>query len=609
MYGCDVNCSALRIIWSLDLILLIKCLDFYILCNWGDWGNLKKAKRKSNFSSSLGASTPTMVQGSDSQGSNSLFEVAEETTPIPTPTNIPKVIPVGSRRMARVQIPARLQAEENAVHLTVDKHDPHNLDVKLSFDGGSAETRAEVSFFFYMPSNVHLFDLDKSKLQADFDCRARLAYSRQDHATAESFKTEQDRLIESLHALIENGQELPEFMVRTYGAMLSETVRSLGGRCKKSLLLTHSLMAQIKNPNRALKVLAVEIERTWKLHEPVRVLISRPLLEKSSVLIILERYIHQVYVDFLGDLLETLQEIQRSVKDPERFQTGWEELDRIFTQCKTQEFEHSRLSAPLDQISEELTLLRLSHMKKYFQSTTFVEVNRKESLRRFSEPAAALGAAMAAILVTLVDHFRTPGSLAAGGAQGIALIAAGVALYTIKDVLKDRMRNFTLSKLTRVVPDQETELFIEKKKIGLVKEWFTKLRSTEVPAECARLRRDACVSESEKHLAEHVLSYRKSIHLKREEKALNNRAYQETLRVNIERHLKYLDDPLKSFRLLGLDGSLNRVESHRVYHFHLGVQGHATIGADKVQISRFFRIVIDKNGIHRVDSLFSPTES
>lgn len=540
-----------------------------------------------------------------SSSDESLFEVAEETTPIPVGQSIPKVIPVSARRMARVQMPARFRGEEKSVHFTVDKHDPHNLDVKVSFDGGSAETRAELSFFFFMPSNVHLFDLDKSRLQADFDCRARLAYSRQNHTTSESFQTEQDHMILALQQLIQSDVELSEMRVRTYGAILSETVRGLGHRSRKSLLLTHSLMAQIKNPNRALKVLAVEIERTWRLHDPVRQLLDRALLEKNSVLVILERYIHQVYVDFLGDLIETFNEIKASVKEPERFSAGWDDLERVFLNCKSWELEHSRMSARPEAISEELTLLQLSHMKKYFQSTTFVEVNRKESLRRFSEPAAALGAAMAALLVSVVEHMSTPGGLAAGGAQGVALIAIGVALYTIKDRLKDKLRSFTLSKLTRVVPDQETELFIEKKKIGMVKEWFTRLRSSDAPKEMAEQRRKACVSESEKHLTEHILNYRKLIHLKRDEKALHNRAYQETLRVNIERHLKYLDDPTKTFRLLGLDGNLNRVESHRVYHFHLGVQGQATIGAEIVKICRFYRIVIDKNGIHRVDPLNS----
>lgn len=538
------------------------------------------------------------------QTDENLFEVADETTPIPTAQSLPKVIPVTARKMARVQVPARFRTDEKSVHFTVDKHDPHNLDVKVSFDGGSAETRAELSFFFFMPSNVHLFELDKSKLQADFDCRARLAYSRQSHTTSETFQSEQDQLVAALKALIETGEEIPEIQIRTYGAMLSETVRGLGHRSRKSLLLTHSLIAQIKNPNRALKVLAAEIERTWKIHDPIRHLIDRPLLEKNSVLVILERYIHQVYVDFIGDLIETFLEIKASVKDPERFLAGWDDLDKVFLNLKNMELEHSKMSARPDVISEELRLLQLSHMKKYFQSTTFVEVNRKDTVRRFSEPAAAFGAAMAALFVSVFEHASRPGGMAAGGAQGVALIALGVALYTIKDRLKDKFRSFTLSKLTRVVPDAETELFIEKKKIGTVKEWYSRLRSADAPAEMTALRQRSCVSESEKHLSEHILNYRKLISLKRDEKSLHNRAYQETLRVNIERHLKYLDDPTKTFRLLGLDGSLNRVESHRVYHFHLGVQGQATIGSEKIHISRFFRIVIDKNGIHRVDPLF-----
>lgn len=76
---------------------------------------------------------------------------------------------------------------------------------------------------------------------------------------------------------------------------------------------------------------------------------------------------------------------------------------------------------------------------------------------------------------------------------------------------------------------------------------------------------------------------------------------QETLRINIQRYLKFLDDPMKDITVLDQRGRFTRKTSSKMYYFYAVVK-YATQsnGNDTEKQMHLYRIVLNKNGIQKV---------
>jgi hypothetical protein len=193
------------------------------------------------------------------------------------------------------------------------------------------------------------------------------------------------------------------------------------------------------------------------------------------------------------------------------------------------------------------------------------------------------------------------------GFRGVFVISFGIAAYVLKDRLKDKFRQVLTHNAAKVLADSEQNLFAEETKIGRIREWFGLKKSTLLPGEVLDLRRSVCLSEVEQILPEDVFHYRRVQDLKsRPFKRLGPWAIQETLRINLDRYLKYMDDPIKEFSLLDDDGRLATAQSHRAYYFYFCV--HNAYSNEKKRNSPLktdsrllYRIVMDKNGVDRIE--------
>lgn len=502
-----------------------------------------------------------------------------------------------------------ISPETGPFRVQVERHDDHNLDIKSLLEFGAVGGVAELNISIFMPPSAHLSTIDKNRVMGDFYSRGRLFYSRGESLKSEDLKNTEQKMmtiLESANAEISPGvvEELGS-LVRVYGAVLGELVKAAGEKQKRFLMMSHSLISHVADLSRLMDELRREIDNTYRMPNHLRRRMDLPTQDKFPVLNVLETYIHHIYVDYLGALQEVLLNLRTSLPSEARFLNGWNILQTTLSECRSAEADRASQFLKFgdvlnDRQDQELAVLRYSHMKKFFQSTTFVDVARRESLKKMNEPIAAVGAALAAIAAGFVEHM---GSHYKWGLESIAVLFLGAAIYTLKDRLKDIIRKVVLKKVTRYVADLENDLHSEGKKLGNVKEWFNTCSSSEVRERLRDLRRMACISEPEKHLHEDVLLYRKQIRFEAENSGRQGRFFQDLLRINVERYLKYFDDHEKSFRFLDASGNVSLVRSHRVYHFHLGVEMSLQTAGGPSLITKFFRIVMDKNGIDRVEPL------
>jgi hypothetical protein len=252
-----------------------------------------------------------------------------------------------------------------------------------------------------------------------------------------------------------------------------------------------------------------------------------------------------------------------------------------------------------DEMEREMMVLKLSQMKKFFQSEMFVEVNQLEAIKRLNEPIAAGAAAFAALWAAVFESFSNP-RLSGFGFKGIFVICLSIALYALKDRLKDRFRSVFIKKIGGYLPDVERDLKAQGSKFGNIKEWLCIKNSQSVDEEILSLRHAAGMTEAEKYLPEDVVHYKRLFDVSFPIKTEQSRwALRDVTRINVQRFLKHMDDAFKSVRLLDAEGQFTNVKSHRVYHFYVCVS--SKLGAQTKR--ELYRVVMDKNGIDRVESI------
>ena len=533
---------------------------------------------------------------------------------------------------------------EPSLSVQLTRHDHHNLELKTGFDLGGELTEGQLELYLYFPSNVQVRAATQAELVSDFHSRARLSFPRNapnDPALLLQEVDSLERLLEQLNDSSPQASELvPELIERVFiearrvGAIFGETIRSLGTAHQRRIFLTHSRASVNCDPSAELIEVANSITEVATLTDRVRRVCVRDTNSPLPIIGMLSTYASHLLVSYLAGVHAELEKMRNaSVKlDLSKYQAGWEALGSMLTSLQSRE----AASAPHleDEGERELHLVRLSHMKKFFQSDMFVEVARRQSLQRFSEPAAASAAIFAAIWAAIFQEAVNPQWVHVGF-RGVFVICMGIVFYAFRDRLKEILRRSLTRYLAKKLPDVEQDLTAEGQTVGKISEWFAVAKSAAVPVEVKKLRTQACVSEAERHLPEDVLHYRRRFSLQQwkarrvakigaaEPTSERSRgwALQEILRINVERHLKHLDDPYKTYSFLDPSGGFSMLRSHRVYHFYACVTGTVSTEAHLAQgaawqsslsgptptlpvertFQKFYRIVMDKNGIDRVE--------
>lgn len=528
-------------------------------------------------------------------------------------------------------IPSASQSEEFAWSqpaplpqpVAISRHDQHSLELKIGLNCPSERQTVAVDLFLFLPKSLHAREWSRGELRQDFHSRLRLALqqtvSRQENAVkllhehVEDLTRQFDR-DESSTTLEKLFQE-----TRRLGAVIGELLKFEARRLRTELLVVTSMATR---PVRGDQVLVHIHEILARLDQAVQRTIQlsdHPRSHEIPVLRLLSEYVHHLYIDFLMNLGREHQTMRTPEGD---LHSPWENLGVRIAELRTREARAAQGAAGSEfasEVTHELRLLRLSQIKKFFQSQMFIEVVRKETIRRFSEPAAAGAAAFAAMWAAAFEYLSQP-QMRSVGFQGLVVICSGVALYVLKDRLKDKFRAVFTRQLESFLPDADQSLQADGKVIGKVREWFRVQGPESIPQEVWHARRKGDLTLAESHLPEDVIRYGQEFDL---EPAVNSygefeRSIQQVLRINVERFLKHLDDPYKTVGVVGEDGDLQLIKGRRIYHFHAAVMvsqkalnlsswwrwpRSSTPVPTQRLIECLYRIVVDKNGIERVDPI------
>jgi hypothetical protein len=503
-------------------------------------------------------------------------------------------------------------------------HDHHNLEIKTVTEVGNRPCTIETDIYLFAPRSFELNAIGKAELRKDVRTRLRLSIpvrGDQDSFVFENALRNVQRTLELIttkgpnvapiedlaHPLCE---ELMETL-KDLTAFISESLKNGAGEQARLLINTDALMSTPLVRANALRSVRQKLEVAQDFVERARELKIEESTETEGIAQILklfDEYISQLYVQFLGALhaeLHKHENVQYEGSDEPSAVARVEHsalLELLFV-CQTKEAKHRAnpqrggAQNPTD-LDREQRLVRLGQLKKFFQSKTFVDVSSRPPPRLFTESTAAAGTALAGIIATLVERVSKP-DISNMAFQGLFVVFFGVIIYTLRDRMKDRVKTILNEKAIERMPDSQHHLIAREKKMGLTREWFRVTTLNSLVPQVRKLRKSAFASELEGRLHEDVFHCRRIQDVSASDVAVENsqaihRTLYENTRLNLERHLKLMDDPFKDMTDLDFDGKVLLSRSHKVYHFYLCIRNRCyptKIESKLTRVSRYARAI------------------
>jgi hypothetical protein len=512
------------------------------------------------------------------------------------------------------------------------RHDHHNLEVKMLTQAVHHSVDSTLDVFLFVPGSFQLSRWSKMELQSDFRSRLRLAVplqSEEGNAAIEDAKRRLRQTLEQLASPDMDAELLVDCLTdhaKEVGAVTSETLKQLSQRHRTRFRLAHALTGDVVSCVLGLREVQAGLAGTSELVNSIREILCAPTDGQNPVLSLLDEFISHLYVQYLGSFrsaVEAMHPIHERFQAPIYF-SARAELETKLLQLQKREAEYRAhfpqvLEKAKGDAEREHQVLRLSQLKKFFQSRMFLDISRKDPRRRLTETAAALGAACAALWAAIAKQFEDPHRFETSS-RGMILLSVGILIYVLKDRVKEWTKTTANQRANRWIPDFAQQLIADGRTIGAIREWFYFRKLKTLPGALRRLRSRAYRSEIEGGLPEEIFHYQRkhSVQPGSLSRAQTGWALQESIRINVERYLKHMDDPFKELAVLDSSGRLSQFRSHRVYDFYIGIHstlflqtrefwewpGHSArhpVG----ELTRLYRVILDKKGIDRVEEIGS----
>lgn len=570
---------------------------------------------------------------------------------------------------AEATLPVRQTMKSAAATSTqVSRHDHHNLEFKSVIELGTTAQKVTTEFFVYFPKNFEIDLVGKTDLNKDLRTRLRVAipsaegFDDADFVSAlAELRKANARLDAEVTAHQAMGMEVPSDVrdgvlerEKDVAAIVAERLKRLSNEHGRQFFLSQSLLATA--PSRAIgfENFVRNLQTVRRKIELIRDASRSNCSDGQALNALLDEYVSQLYVRYLGAIGNEFARYESNGDAPKTAEIdiagmnakegstldcdagaatarararqllkALQEDEAVYRKNRGLSFESE------SELEREQHLIRLSQLKKFFQSKTFVEVTKTAAASKVTESSALIGTAIAAIVAAILEQFGRK-NVATLASQGLMVVSLGVILYVIRDRMKDWARAKLQEKAMGLIPDYETRLVADQKQFGLSREWLAITTSKKCDAGIVEARYADSVIDRSLRLPEDVMHARRVFYLESHNGGNGQmKTLHENMRFNIDRHLKFMDDPFKDLTDLESDGNLTLSRSHRVYHFHVVTRTMVVEGeAARLSRSRLWinalrvifgvkakpdrpkstqmtahRVVLDKSGIVRVEPI------
>lgn len=248
---------------------------------------------------------------------------------------------------------------------------------------------------------------------------------------------------------------------------------------------------------------------------------------------------------------------------------------------------------------------RRGKLKKFVMSVLWLEVAKEKEGRRLVNVGAAIAAGVAmtfAVLATIAQSHRW-------AINTSEFVVAAVITYMLKDRIKDWLKNFFASRLTRFLFDYSVTVRdpVSDRALGRCREALNYIDLGDVPRSVMELRRrDASVSIEAEAKPETVIRYEKEVRLDGQAAIDRLGAEQfdlnDIMRFSLARFLQRADDPVAAVPLLDEEtDQVVNVPFRKLYHLNLILVLRSA--THDLESMKRIRVVFDKDAIRRLDDV------
>lgn len=254
----------------------------------------------------------------------------------------------------------------------------------------------------------------------------------------------------------------------------------------------------------------------------------------------------------------------------------------------------------------EYQIYRKGLLKKYMLTSLQLNVVRQHVLLRYQNFVGALAAALAMVFYLLLLVYWGTGFLW----NSAPFVSLSVLLYVLKDRIKEWVKQFFSMYASKWFPDYDTVIYSEDdgSAVGRLKEYVSWVELSRVPPELMQRRNKDFHTELEKvQRMERVLYYSRGFTLYSRFLAGRMRRFHinNILRFNIQAFTRKASSAYQPlFQLNTKTGVLEKIICPKVYHINVIMLTRTKDRRAKQRLSvKEFRVILDKNGIKRVESI------
>jgi hypothetical protein len=273
---------------------------------------------------------------------------------------------------------------------------------------------------------------------------------------------------------------------------------------------------------------------------------------------------------------------------------------------------HEEIRRTDPEAEKESILYREGHLNKFMLEALQLTPNRQSHSEKYTHLIGAFAAAIAMFLYMMLFVFWQGRSLVI---NSMPFILFAVLIYVIKDRMKEGFKLYYQKLSQRWFPDYITNVYTGdgKAMIGNLSEFFSYLDESKIPPVIDKIRNTEFHNELI-HMKRHetVIFYKKSFKILPKERSVISRRHEinTIFRFNIHRFLEKASNSFETTPIL--DPATGRIEEKvlpKVYHLNMIIKNTVIYPSQPPHVDYLkFRVVIDKNGIKRIEQISARPE-
>jgi hypothetical protein len=252
----------------------------------------------------------------------------------------------------------------------------------------------------------------------------------------------------------------------------------------------------------------------------------------------------------------------------------------------------------------EWILYRSGLLDKFVLDALLLPVSRSSLDQRFSNLIGSISAGFAMLVFLLLFAWQGQVFLI----NSLPFIFITVILYILKDRMKEGLKALSYRQCLKWFSDYITDIYSPNGQaiLGKLSESFSFVNQQKLSKEIKKIRKREFHSILETfQRPEQVIYYKKVMKLYRIAKLTDQRrnALNLIFRFNISNFLRMADNPMQEYVTMNpVANELHKIELPKVYHVNIIMKNTYILSnlSNKVELKKF-RLVIDKNGIRRIE--------